>query len=489
MMRQAILCGAAMRQVPRLEVPVTKDLSMTETDGKSRGRPAGLKQRILRGGMVNLAGTMATHILRLASNLVMTRLLAPEAFGLMAMVLTTHMALEMLTDIGINNSVVRADRGDAPRYLRTAWTAQMLRSCCIAAVVAAVGGLLALLGPDIAPMGTVYADPRLPGMIAVSALAMVVRGLESTAVPLAVRKLRFVGITLLDIGTQLATMAIMIAFAMVEPSVWALVVGLIAGRVVRTAISHLAFEGPRMGFEWDREIAADLWRFGRWVIGSSMLTYVAMNADRLILGGLIDAHDFGLYVIAMLWVQAGVTVLQIITHRVSMSAYSEIRRTAPERLPQAFRKTVMVFDGICLATCLAGILGGAQLITLLYEPRYASSGAYLGMLSFSFLTLRYRQYGALLLSKGDSLGMMYANAIEAAALCLLLPLGFHLGGIWGVLPVVALSRLTAAPLLIMRSAREIKPSIAREVAIAAAILISAGAYYMLVMLPAQAAAS
>lgn len=454
---------------------------MTETEAgaaQDRRNPS-LKRRVLHGGLLNIGGTMAAHALRLASNLVMTRLLAPEAFGLMAMVLTTHMALEMLTDIGIKNSIVRARDGDDPRYLRTAWTVQLVRSLTIALMIAAAGGVLALLGPDLAPAGTVYADPRLPGMIAVSALAMALRGLESTAVPLAVRKLRYMGITALDIGTQLATMAIMIGFAMIEPTVWALVVGLIAGRAARTAISHLFFEGPRMGFEWDREIAADLWNFGRWVIGSSLLTYVAMNADRLILGGLVDAHDFGLYVIAMLWIQAGVTVLQMLTQRVSIAAFAEVRRTAPERVPEAFRKALHLFDAICLAACLAGVIGGAWFIDLVYEPEYAPAGAYVGMLSFSFLTLRYRQYGAHLLSCGDSLGLMYANAIEAAALCLLLPLGFHLAGIWGVLPVVALSRLAAAPLLIRRSAHETRPSMVREAAVVAAILAAAAVHFFL----------
>jgi hypothetical protein len=60
-------------------------------------------------------------------NLILTRLLFPEAFGLMALVQVFLSGLQMFSDIGIQTSVIRSKRGEDPAFLDTAWTVQVLR--------------------------------------------------------------------------------------------------------------------------------------------------------------------------------------------------------------------------------------------------------------------------------------------------------------------------------------------------------------------------
>ena len=63
----------------------------------------------------------------LASNLILTRLLFPEAFGLMALGSVVLVGLQMFSDAGIGPSIAQSPRGDDPEFLDTAWTAQVLR--------------------------------------------------------------------------------------------------------------------------------------------------------------------------------------------------------------------------------------------------------------------------------------------------------------------------------------------------------------------------
>jgi O-antigen/teichoic acid export membrane protein len=80
-----------------------------------------LKQRILRAGSWTLAGQVLSQVIRLGSNLVMTRLLAPEMFGVMSIAITVGMILGMLSDLGLNQNIVQSKRGEEPAFLDTAW--------------------------------------------------------------------------------------------------------------------------------------------------------------------------------------------------------------------------------------------------------------------------------------------------------------------------------------------------------------------------------
>jgi len=67
----------------------------------ARFRGAGLMARALRSASWLLLGYGGSQALRLASNLILTRLLFPEAFGLMALVSVITVGLALFSDIGL----------------------------------------------------------------------------------------------------------------------------------------------------------------------------------------------------------------------------------------------------------------------------------------------------------------------------------------------------------------------------------------------------
>lgn len=110
-----------------------------------------LKSRAIRGSLWTLGGYGTSQLLRFASNLILTRLLFPEAFGLMSLVHIFLQGLEMFSDIGIAPNIIHSDRGDDPSFLNTAWTVQAIR-----------GGGLWLLACAIAwPAARFYSEPML----------------------------------------------------------------------------------------------------------------------------------------------------------------------------------------------------------------------------------------------------------------------------------------------------------------------------------------
>ena len=401
--------------------------------------------RLLKAGSWSMGQVMVSHALRLGSNLIMTRLLMPEAFGLMAMVGTVLVGFALMTDIGIHRSIMREPDGDQDHFLRAAWTVKIGRGALIAIATLIAAMALWWLAPVLAAPGTVYADPRLPFLIGLSALVPLLQGLESTTRELSLRRIHMQYSAMLDVGSQVAVILAMVAFASVSPTVWALMAGTLVGPVVRVFATHLLFPGPRMALVRDPEIAGRLWHYGKWLMGSSIFTFVAQNADKFILGALLNASVFGFYAIAQVWIDAGKMVIGRLGDQIGFPAISEMIRTRPREVPRLFRKFQTVIDIVCAGCFVILFFGGQALIDLLYTDTYRTAGTYVAILSLGFLALRFNTLSGLVMSLGNSRSIMIISAIRAVTLCITLPLAYQAFDMRGALLAVALNPLVSAP--------------------------------------------
>lgn len=409
-----------------------------------------LKTRMAIASTWSLIQIFSTYGLRLASNLIMTRLLVPEAFGLMSLLATLLTAFTLFTDVGVNRSIVREPDGDTEKFLHVAWVFKIIRGSVIAVCVLIAAGLLWLLAPSFATPGTAYADPLLPAMIAVSALVPLMQGTESTTKDLTMRSLQNWWITLVGLSAQVIGLLSMIVFVQFHASPWALLCGMMVSVLFASSLSHVIYPGPRMRIEWDAEITGRLWGYGKFLLGSSALTFVARNADKLMLAGFLGATTFGLYTIAMVWVEAGISLLNRIADRVGFPALAEVIRNRPHDIPRLFRKFQTVVDGFCTCAFLVTFLFGEALIQFLYTSDYVAAGSYLQILSLGFLVSRFQTVNGLLMNVGDSRGMMVVSGIRAIAICITIPVGYTLLGLQGALFATALTPAVSAPYAIWK---------------------------------------
>ena len=208
---------------------------------------------ILASGWV-IASHAGSQILRLASNLVMTRLLVPDMFGLMALANTILFGLMLFSDLGLDQGVVQSRRGDETRYLNTVWTVQILRGALIwiAALAIAVG--LYLLGSHhLFPSGSSYSDPVLPWVVAALSLNVLVGGFASTKIATASRHLALGRLTLIELVSQVTGLAVMIVWALADRSIWAMVVGSLFSALMRVFLSHAFLPGEPNALHWSRD--------------------------------------------------------------------------------------------------------------------------------------------------------------------------------------------------------------------------------------------
>ncbi|MGH8223762.1 MAG: oligosaccharide flippase family protein [Woeseiaceae bacterium] len=408
--------------------------------------PATLKQRALRAGGWSFAGYGLSQAIRLGGNLVMTRLLAPEMFGVMAMATMVLVILGMISDIGLRHTIIQSRRGDDPAFLDTAWVLQIGRGVALWLLALLLSGALYLANlAGIVPAQSVYAAPELPLVIAVNSLAAVILGFQSTRVATAHRRLEQKRLVQIELAGHLAALATMIALGTATRSIWAIVAGGLIGSLTATVLGHAWLSGHPNRFRWDQTSLHELIRFGKWLFVSSIMTVLAFNGDRLLLGGFVDAKVLGLYAIATLITGAVEGGLGKVFGAISLPALSEVARNEPWRLREVYYRLRIAGDLVLLF--MAGLLfaTGQLVIDILYDPRYSAAGGMLQVLALSLIGARYAIAYQVYIAVGKPGYLAIINAVRCAALFTLVPVLFYAAGTKGALWGIALHGLAMVP--------------------------------------------
>ena len=395
-----------------------------------------------------LTGNLFAQALRLASSLILTRLLVPEAFGLMAVANTLYFGVLMFSDLGIWQSVARSQRGDDARFLGTAWSLQVARGVLLAIGILLLSGLIhAGQARGWFEIGTVYADPVLPPLVAAFAVCALVHGLESIRVATAQRDMAARPVVRLEILTQLATIVITVAAALLMRSVWALLIGTLCSAALRTVLSYRMLPGHAVRPCWDADAARDILGFGKWVFVSSVIGFLALQGEKLLLGAFLGAAAFGVFSIAANLFAALVTLFSTLNGRVIFPGLSEVlKQDDPAALARAYARMQT------LADLVLGFLGGLTLfcghwlIAGLYDPRYADAGWMLQLLAVGLVAMRYQVLEQLMFALGRPGWVTANNLVRAVSLVVLVPAGYALYGTSGAIAGVALSQFATWPL-------------------------------------------
>lgn len=398
------------------------------------------KSRAVRSTAMVVLSFGGENLLRLVSNLILTRLLFPEAFGLMALVQVVITGLIMFSDIGFRGAIVQDPRGDDPNFLNTAWTLQILRGAFLTALV--------LIFAD--SFAKFYEEPLLGELLMVAAFLPFLNGFVSTKMLTANRTLQLERVTMLKLGTKLIGIIVTILLAWEIQSVWALVIGNFVSPILFVSLSHIMLKGHsnRLRLEW--EATKSLFRFGSFIFLASISTFFVNDGDRLILGKYISLEELAVYSIALLLASVPKKLSTAISSHVIFPLYARRPATESENnrknLNQArWMVTIPLF---LVAACLAAI--GDPLVRLLYDVRYEAAGPILTLIALSILpTITVQSYLRSPLASGHSgryaTFQIAAGFLHLGLLLLLVP-SF---GLIGAILSVPLGTLLLYPMMVM----------------------------------------
>jgi len=398
-----------------------------------------LMARAARSSSWIVIGYGGSQAMRLAANLILTRLLFPEAFGIMALVGVVTVGLAMFSDVGISPSISQSKRGDDTDFLNTAWTIQVMRG------VALWGAACALAWP----VAVFYDVPELVLYLPVAGVSLAIAGFNPTRIETAHRHLLVGRLTLLDLAAQAVGIVAMVALAWALQSVIALVIGGVIGALAKLTLTHFGLPGPRNSFRWEKTAAHELIHFGKWIFLSTAFWFLSSQGDKAILGKFLSLDTLGVYNIGFFLAAFPMALGQAVVGKVLIPIY---RATPPGAAPENTRKLRKMRYALAvpiLSLVIVMAFFGPAIVGLLYDARYVHAGAILVLLAVAQLPqIAGLSYDQAALAAGDSRRFFLFSCARAVLQVGFLLIGVALYGLIGALVALVLSTLLTHPVAV-----------------------------------------
>lgn len=397
--------------------------------------PQGSLRKSVGGGAAATGFSQLVQVgAQVASVLVLSRLLAPADFGLVAMIAPVVALLGLLQDLGLAQATVQKAALNRREVNFLFWVS-VVASVLVGLILVLISGLVAAF----------YGQPEVRSLTMAMAAPMIIAAAGAQHMALLNRRMEFGRIASIAIAAAVSTLAATIAWALYSPSYWALFVGSLVGATVTTA-SAWVLSGWRPGWPRGAEGARALVGFGAGITGFNFANFFARNADNVLIGRFWGEAQLGFYDRAYKLLLFPLSQISNPLAKVMIPALSRMA-AEPDRYRHAYFRVLNLsllvsLPGVAFAISMADVV-----IPFLLGEQWRPSAAIFMALGFAGLLQPLNNpAGWLFISQGRSTEFM-AWGFATAAIALT---AFVIGLKWGALGVAiayAISEYVKTPLL------------------------------------------
>jgi lipopolysaccharide exporter len=321
---------------------------------------SGLVLKAVRGTFWLTAGSGVEQALRFVRNMVLARVLAPQDFGTMAIVLAVSALLDSLTQVGVREFVIQNKRSEDPLVLNGTWWFSSARGVGLYVVAF-------FAAPWIAQF---YGNPSLVPMLRVALLGLFFKAAISTRAYFAIKRMEFRKWILIEqVGGSVGVIsAIILSFVL--HSVWALIIGFTLEYLAQCILSFLVCPFyPRL--EFDSQALRELFSYARGMLGIPLLVYVFLNADVFVLGKLRTPAELGMYSLAVSLAQVPILLADKIVSPVLMPAFSEMQSDL-DRVRRTLLRFTAILGMLLVPSLIFVSLYAVQILSIVYTMEYSA---------------------------------------------------------------------------------------------------------------------
>jgi lipopolysaccharide exporter len=392
-------------------------------------------------GLINLKGDLFATVLsfgtqiviKLGASLILTRILRPEAYGIITILMSVTFVIEMIADVNVTLFIIRDKNGEAPRYLNTAWTIAFGR-----AIVNSV--FLFLFAPLISQY--VYHTPALTNPLRFISLWFVVAALQSMSFPIAIRRKRSRIIMYSELGATFLSSSFAVIYCYYSRDYWGLIYATLLNRALLTVMTHMYYPELRPRPFFDLAAAREILGFTKFTMPSSLITLALSQFDKIAFLRLFDLSLLGIYGLASNIAAPIESLITKISQAVLYPRCAHDFRTDPDTYwIKYYRDNIKVFASMMIAPAAIG--GGARLlIAVLYDSRYATAGPILQALMLKAMLLAIASPAEdLLIATGETQVILVGNIFRAIGMVVASLTGYYFFGFMGFAYGIALSGL------------------------------------------------
>jgi O-antigen/teichoic acid export membrane protein len=288
-----------------------------------------LSKRIVRGGLWAFSLRIISRLLGFLRTVILASLLFPEDFGLLGIAMMAINFLETVSQTGFHSALIQR-KDNAELYFDTAWTVSAIR-----------GAILFLILFFSAPaLAAFFNSPQATNVVKVVAISSLLTGLRNIGTVTFQKNLEFRKQFIYDLPATLTDLLVSISLALILRDVWALVWGGLAGNCVRLFLSFI-LHPYRPKIKFDKTQFRELFGFGKWLLGSSILAFLITQGDNLFVGKMLGVTFLGLYQMAYLLSHLPSSEISSVIHQVIFPAYSKLQDDLPS-LREAYLKILQI---------------------------------------------------------------------------------------------------------------------------------------------------
>ena len=250
---------------------------------EARKNPS-LHWHVVRGSAWSIGLRWSVRLTGLVSTVILARLLTPSDYGIVAIAALIVGTLEIFTQTGQYNAIVRHPDPTREHY-DSVWTVSLL-----------LGLGLGVTIWTMTPLTTAYFhEPRAKLVVEILALRTMMRGLQNVGIINFARRLNFRRQFYFSVIPELISFVVTIGFAIALRNYWALVIGIMSQDTATIVLSYIMDPyRPRICFSKVREI----WSFSIWSLFKNLGNYVNGQIDKIAIGGFAGAAAMGRYDVA-----------------------------------------------------------------------------------------------------------------------------------------------------------------------------------------------
>ncbi len=287
----------------------------------------GLYRKARLGGLLLSASNVLKVLLTLIRTIVVARFLAPDELGLMGILLFSLAVFESLSQTGFAAALIQQKKG-VESYLDTAWIVSLARGIILY-------GLVFLAAPLVASF---FNAPRAILLLKIVGIVFLFEGFKNIGVVIFRKELEFKKEFLFQQIEVFTDIFLTIGLAVILQNVWALAFGYLGGKGIKCLASYFIHPyRPRIAF--DGKKAKELFRFGKHLLGSSIIVLLITQGDDAVVGKLLGVTALGFYVMAYKLSNMPATSITHVFSQVAFPIYSKLQDD-PQGLRKAYLKAL-----------------------------------------------------------------------------------------------------------------------------------------------------
>lgn len=316
-----------------------------------------LTMKTMRSGFWVITSSFGLNILTLVRSIVLARLLMPEVFGLMTVCLIVIRSVEVFTRTGVEAALIhRKESFDEARD--TAFSIMVARGVLLFLIIFFSAPYIALF----------YNNEILATLIKVLGISFIFNGFDNINRIALAKELDFRRLMYLDQAVAIVNTMVVITLAFMIRSVWALIIGHLISSAVQMTMSYVLIPG-KPHFRFDRKIARELYKYGKYITGLSIVLFMASELDNAVLGKIVGMSELGYYVIAFTIANLPSTQISKVASQVMFPAYSKLQADLPA-LRDAYLKTTKLVASLAVPASAGFIILASEIIHVIYGNKW-----------------------------------------------------------------------------------------------------------------------